>query len=141
MILKISITNCKSFSRELMIFGTNQVVILKPNATETFIEKNPTYLGYYNGLRAVGFNVVTEEIKEEVEEEAPTELTSPEMINTNEEIEQQSEDDPYSEYSDEDLKRVLHNLDVNTNVRKRSKLIDLINQNLPEDTSIKDYWY
>ena len=123
MILKISITNCKSFSRELMIFGTNQVVILKPNATETFIEKNPTYLGYYNGLRAVGFNVVIEEIKEEIaveeaSKETPAELTSLEMINTNEEIEQQCEDDPYSEYSDEDLKRVLHNLDVNTNVRK-----------------------
>lgn len=117
--MKVKITNKASYPREVTYFRTNRTTVLDSKESITVNIKDPVEKAFYESLGNSGFSV---EFSQEGEG---------------------SGDSLFSEFSDDDLKRIVKNLGISTGVRARWKLERLIQGNLGDalayGVSLKDY--
>lgn len=127
------IKNLATYPREVQYYGINQYMVLKP-FEQIKVENINTAdkVSYYQSLECSGFSVCfhhdnnkccCEDIK----------------VKHDENLEEGDRSLDFSEFSDEELKRIIQNLNVSTRARARQRLESIISENLPRDKDLRDY--
>lgn len=108
--MKIVITNNDKCLKQVRYFNENKIAILRPNESMTLEGCNEDHINYYNNLKVRRFSVIVSQEERKLED-----------------------------LLDEDIKEILSNLGIVTKVRSRWKLIEIVNDNIPEGKSFTDY--
>lgn len=131
--MKVTIINKASYPREIQYYRQYKFEVLQPRKGVTLDCQDAIELVYWQSLSHKGFEVVVETSN------APDQSTQEQKECMREEEVKEEQIDPYSKYSDEDLKRIINNLGISTRYSKRWRLIDLIKESIPEGTDLDQY--
>lgn len=136
--MKVVVTNKASYSREFQYFRRNQFVVLGPHDSITIDDVHDSVeISYYQSIEANGFLVCFHR-----DEENNNDCVCDEVKIHHEESNEESEADitvDLSKFSDDELKRIIQNLGVESRARARWKLESIVLENLPRDTSPENY--
>lgn len=142
--MQITIKNNATYAREVQYFRKNQFVVLERE--DELVIKNvedPIEISYYESLVSHGFSVEFSHDRLVTHDEVVKETTS-KAPGSSDSFEEQGTkfvlvEVDLSEFSVDDLKRIVKNLGIETRARARWKLERLIQENFPRDASPEDY--
>lgn len=116
--MNVIIKNLKPYARQVQYFAKNQYVILQPHSQliiEDINRDNQSEINYYESLRVSGFSVCFHEDDKCIHEEIGI---------------QKDKELDLSKFSDEEIRKIIQNLQISTRVRVRWKLENLILENI-----------